>query len=86
MRGRKNIWGGIFAVIVVFTATLAADLTLNQALNAAFLYANLGLNHLSAEVLFIAVLTLPVIALISGIQFLRYFVKLRKHRKSVIGV
>lgn len=86
MRARKNVWGGVFFAVVIFTVLLVADLTLNQALNASYIYANWGLNKIPAEALFIGVLTLPVIALISGIMFLIYFVKTRKQKREVAEV
>lgn len=83
MRVRKNIWGGVFTATIVFTAALLLDILANQALNTSFIYASLGLNRIPAEVLFIAVLIVPVISAVSGIMFLIYFVKSRKQRKSV---
>jgi hypothetical protein len=84
MRVRRNIWGGIFAAIVVFTGAIAADILLNKAasLSATYHHFQIG-TVVPAEILFCAVLSLPVIAVVSGIQFLRFFIKSRKQRKSV---
>ena len=84
MRVRKNVWGGIFVATIVFTAALVADITLNKGLNASFIYTKI-VTVVPAEVLYSAVLTLPLIATISGIMFLRYFVKSRKHRTARVA-
>lgn len=77
MNTRKHVWGWIFMVSVALVAALTADILLNNAELLTALYRQL-VEFAPATVLYSAMLTLPVIAIISGIQFLRYFVKSRK--------
>ena len=84
MRVRKNVWGGIFVATVVFTAGLLLDILTNKAVIASAIYAETRIGIIfPAEVLAIAVLSVPVISAVSGIMFLIYFVKSRKQRKTV---
>lgn len=83
MRVRKNVWGGIFTATIVFTAVLLADILTNKAAVASAIYANTNIGTaIPAEVLFVAVLSLPIIATVSGVQFLRYYVKCRKRQTA----
>lgn len=83
MRVRKMVWGGIFGAIVVFTAAVTLDLSLNNASIASAIYVETVMETgFPAEAFVLLVLSVPVIAAFSGIMFLIYFVKSRKQRKQ----
>lgn len=84
MRVRKTVWGGIFVATIVFTTALVLDILTNEAAIASAIYTETRMGTIfPAEVLALAVLSVPVISTVSGIMFLIYFVKSRKQRKLV---
>lgn len=84
MRVRKTVWGGIFVATIVFTTALVLDILTNEAAIASAIYTETRMGAIfPAEVLALAVLSIPVVSAVSGIMFLIYFVKSRKQRKLV---